>query len=125
MATGTVPAPALPAAWQKAISGRRQMLHYKPTALLVMLDMIDAGEAQGGHLPFAQYERRFSALLKPFDERGSKMGWEPFFHLSTGDQVWSLHKNGKPSLIPAGRPNTSRQYVLAYADEAVIHSHLL
>jgi hypothetical protein len=63
--------------------------------------------------------------LKPFDEKGSKRGWEPFLHLSIGDGVWELHKAGQRSNVPAGKPNKSRSYFLSYADEAVISPQLL
>jgi hypothetical protein len=119
---------ALSKEWHTAISeveSRPEMPHYKPAALLVMLDMLNAGEASEGHIPFLIFERRFESLLRDFDPKGSRRGWESFYHLSTGDRIWDLFKEGKPSVFPPNKGNESRSYILRHADRAVIKSHLL
>jgi len=34
------------------LTGRRTMLHYKPAAIAVLLDMVDADEVRDGIVPF-------------------------------------------------------------------------
>ena len=55
----------LPPEWAKVIAGRRSMLHYKPAAIIVVLDMVEAGEVQNGLVPFAAFERRPRRRLRP------------------------------------------------------------
>jgi hypothetical protein len=103
----------LPLAWQRAIQGRRTMLHYKPAALLTVLDMIEAGSAPSGQFDFAEFDRLFQRRLDAVDAKGSHRGWEPFLHLAIGDHVWELHKGALKSTVPELKPNRSKSYVLS------------
>lgn len=70
---------------------------YKPALLLIVLDRIDAGRVDPGHVPLDDRTvRAFDALLvKAGVEAKPGMVWRPFFHLGTstpsGPPMWTLH----------------------------------
>ena len=41
----------------------------QPAAIIVLLDMVEAGEVQNGVVPFETFEQRFERLLKDFGAR--------------------------------------------------------
>src|SRR4051812_14886281 len=89
----------LPPVWREALEQvrrRRFKRHYKPAALLVALDLLDlSGDAVSGRVPWEQFDSQFEDLLGTFDPHAKGKGWQPFFHLSTGDQVWDLFRDGR------------------------------
>lgn len=114
--------------WKEAleqVERRRQMPHYKPAALWVLLDMLDAGEVPGGRLRFGRFDQRFEDLLASFDPERSRMGWEPFFHLATGNQVWDLYHDERQVAVLKDGKNRSRSFVLHHVSEARLKPELV
>jgi hypothetical protein len=105
----------LPDHWRLAlrqVKNRRSKKHYKPAALLVALDMIDDGSATERRVDFNEFDERFRALMTHVDRLAMDKGWEPFFHLSTGGQVWDLYREtGAPIDSEASAPRVSQTYV--------------
>ena len=67
----------LPSEWEAVlheVARRRSKLHYKPAALLVMLDMMDAGASKDGRVPFREYDERFHDLMESVDAQGKDNG---------------------------------------------------
>ena len=70
---------------------------YKPALLLIVLDQIDAGRVDPGHIPLdSRIANEFDALLvKAGVHANPGMVWRPFFHLGTtvrGERpMWTLH----------------------------------
>ncbi len=70
---------------------------YKPALLLLVLDRIDAGRIDPGHVPLDdRIVNEFDALLvKAGIPSKMRMVWRPFFHLGTrtprGAPMWTLH----------------------------------
>src|SRR5690242_18402555 len=89
----------IPQGWRDALDQvrrRRSRLHYKPAALLVALDLLDSAvDAVAGRVPWGALDRSFRELLSDLDPGGSDQGWQPFFHLSTGEQLWDLFRRGE------------------------------
>lgn len=116
---------ALPPEWAEAlqnVASRRSKLHYKPAALLVALEILDEGDDATGTVPYPAYNSRFQDIITNVDSGGADKGWEPFYYLSTGDQVWDLYRNGHAADLH-GRP--SRANIESEIDEARIRPHLL
>lgn len=118
---------ALSPEWEAAlreVARRRSKLHYKPAALLVMLDMMDASARKDGRVPFREYDERFHDLMSSVDEQGKENSWQPFLHLATGEQVWDLYRSGKLTGLDALLNNRTKANLQANADEARIRPHL-
>jgi predicted restriction endonuclease len=114
--------------WTKAlenVASRRSKKHYKPAALLVVLDMIEDREALNGRVPYVAYHNRFEKLIAEVDPDASEKGWQPFLHLSTGDQIWDLYREGHPVDLEALLERRSRSTIENEVDEARIRPHLL
>lgn len=122
--------PNLSAEWTAAlerIERHQQSTIYMPTALWVLLDMFDAGQAAGGRVRFVDFEVRFSELMHRVSPSGADRAWEPFFHLARTSQVWDLFLGSEPSdaaRLPGGRPK-SRGQLLRIADRAQLRTSLL
>src|SRR5215831_5847484 len=115
------PSPRIPEVWRAALEAvqiRRTKLRYKPAALLIALDMIeDAGEPNTA-VTYRDFNSRFAELLGPVDPKGADQGWQPFFHLSTGDQVWDLYHHDQKLTPSEPIEEASRKYVEEFAKEA-------
>ena len=81
---------------------------HMPAALLVALDMVEAGEAPDGSIDFGAYERRFKTLMKRVRPPASNAAWVPFYHLSTQSGVWDLYLGDEKADLSglAGRPKS-------------------
>lgn len=107
--------------WAEAlrnVASRRSKNHYKPAALLLMLDMIDDGEALDGRVPYAAYDKRFEKLMAEVDPEACDQGWQPFLHLTTGEQVWNLYRNGRRADLDELLQRRSRAMLESEVDEA-------
>jgi hypothetical protein len=115
------PSTQIPEVWRAALEAartRRSKLHYKPAALLIALDMIDDADEPNTAIMYKDFDRRFADLLKPVDPKGAEQGWQPFFHLSTGDQVWDLYHHDQKLTPSKPIEDASRNYVEEFANEA-------
>jgi len=114
-------------AWQELIDqvrARRASKLYMPASLLVALDMVEAGEAAGGLIPFNLFEKRFRALLSSVKPQSAGKAWQPFFHLSGPKRAWMLERGGVESAPPTGWRPTSRVGLSNEADGARIREEL-
>jgi hypothetical protein len=113
--------PQLPAVWRSALEAvrvRRTKLHYKPAALLVALDIIERADQATTAVTYADFNTRFAELFRSVDPSGADQAWQPFFHLSTGDQVWDLYHQGQKLTPTKPIEEASRKYVEEFANEA-------
>lgn len=118
---------ALPPEWVSAlrkVETRRSKLHYKPAALLVMLDILDENPSASERIPFREYNERFHDLVRQIDLREADNGWEPFLHLATGNQIWGLYRDGRNVDLESLLTNRTRASVEAGVDEARIRPEL-
>jgi Domain of unknown function (DUF3883) len=105
---------ALPTSWADAleqVNRRRSRLHYKPVALLVSLDMLDEADDSDYRVKYGDFRDRFASLLSTIDLHGADKAWQPFYDLATGEQVWTLWRNGavlNPSEISPSATTISR-----------------
>lgn len=119
----------LPTAWKDALArvarSRSSRIHM-PTALLVALDMVEAGEAPGGSIEFLKFESRFKALMKRVRPNAANTAWAPFYHLSTKSGLWDLYLGDEKADFSevSGSPK-SRSRVLKRADRAMLSGELV
>ncbi len=84
---------ALPDSWSQAlrrVASARVSRIYMPAALLVALDMLDAGCSDDGAILFEHFEERFRTLIREVRPAGVSKAWQPFYHLSGSSRVWQL-----------------------------------
>jgi Domain of unknown function (DUF3883) len=110
---------SLPVAWQSALEQvrrRRSKLHYKPAALLIALDLIEAADEGDHPIPYREFVDWFAFLLSDVDPVGADKGWQPFYHLATGEQVWTLWRGG--TIVDPAEIRPSASSVSRSVDEA-------
>ncbi len=111
-----------PQCWQQALDrvarARSSPIHM-PAALLVALDMVEAGEATEGSIDFAAYEKRFRTLIAQVRPGAASSAWVPFYHLSAKSDVWDLCLgDGKADFSDLVRSPKSRSRLVKRADRA-------
>ena len=119
----------LPQAWQQALNrvarARSSKIHM-PAALLVTLDMIEAGRTNDGRIEFAEYERRFKELMQHVRPSAANTAWAPFYHLSTKSRLWDLYLGEeKADFSEIGGSPKSRSRVVKRADQARFSEELV
>lgn len=116
---------SLPIAWQNAleqVQRRRSKLHYKPAALLIALDLLEQTDEGDHPVPYAEFVEWFAFLVSDVDPDGADRGWEPFYHLATGEQVWNLWHGG--IIVDAAEIKPSASSVSKNVDEARFRDEL-
>ncbi len=92
--------PQLSPAWRDAldrISSRRSSPVLMPGAIQALLVLAEEGNAHGGQIHLADFERVFAQVMANIDSAKKGQAWRPFYHLSVGVRLWSLNKNGAPA----------------------------
>jgi hypothetical protein len=95
-----------------------------PVALIAALELIQEGQANPVAIPFDLFDARFDELQQTLGEGATGMGWEPFLHLASTAEVWTLWKG--PTRVDynrATRPK-SRAQLIKLVDNAALMSDL-
>ena len=72
--------------------------------------------------PFSGFDRKFASLMEDVDTDATDKGWEPFYHLATGEQVWDLFSHGR--MLDLANIPPRRNLIEQLSPDARIKPHL-